>query len=260
MSMSDEEIKSLSQKITVGMTANRVWKIGGEPCETVIRGFNTSEEHYRNANWQLTIRLDKKERVTDVELRPLTPEEKAAWEFRKRLQDIATGQGEELPEPLQQGGTIEDEEYEVYSGLCFSTDLFIFSHPETTFDDLTRDEINHIWRGKKRNLGNLQGRVLEYLGLQEDFEQKNARRTRLEKRFRAQNGYQFLSEREQAYPEDKSSYFILSRVGFSSDRKTALLYIEYVAACGYYVLFRCGKEKRGREKWRLSAYSRAWVS
>ena len=71
----------------------------------------------------------------------------------------------EIPEPLQEGGTVGDEEYEVYTALCHSADLFLFYKPGTTFDDLTRDELNYIYNGRDRWLGDLHERVLQYSGL-----------------------------------------------------------------------------------------------
>lgn len=261
MPMREKNLEMLAKKITPGMNERQLTRLLGSPDSSKVFG-NPTVHHYMSSEWQLLVRVDSDtDKVINVELVPLSQKMREAFEYRKRLEAIADGTGEELPEPLKEGGTVEDEEYEVYTALC-RTGVFRFDIPGTTFDDLTRDETVHLemfYRdgGPSRRLGTLHDAYVQYPGLLADFEAKNARRARLEKRFNVSNGYQLLSERD---PEDTSRYLILSRVGFSSDRKTALVYIEYVASCGLYVLFRSQEEEPTGEKWTMVSESLVWES
>jgi hypothetical protein len=73
-------------------------------------------------------------------------------------------------------------------------------------------------------------------GMIEDYEVKNTREWRLEKRFQVENGYRFVSELEPQEFQKARGIFTLSRVGFSESCDYGLVHIAY-PVCGYYLLF-----------------------
>ena len=149
---------------------------------------------------------------------------------------------------------VSEDEYAVFTAVC-KTSLFLFANNGTTFADYTgtaphfrgfEDKWSAPFTGKAKYL------CVQHPEILADFARKNAECVRLERHFEVENGYQWLSERA---PEDKNRYFILSRVGFSATGKLGLVYIEYVASCGYYLLF-----ERAGLQWREIHHQLAWVS
>ncbi|MBE9207613.1 hypothetical protein IQ244_14000 [Nostoc sp. LEGE 06077] len=138
---------------------------------------------------------------------------------------------------MENKNLISSTEYEIYTAVCQQTNLFLFNRPDTIFNDYTSDERLHRTNDKERFWGDLKYKLIIHKGLIEDYETKNACQWTLEKQFYVENGYRFVSELAPEKTNKARGAFTLSRVGFSSSLKYALVHIAY-PVCGYYLLFR----------------------
>jgi len=138
---------------------------------------------------------------------------------------------------METESVISQAEYEIYTALCQETRLFLFHRPDTIFNDYTGD--NPFYRyhtNEPRFAGAFKYECLSRKGMIEDYETKNSREWRLEKKFQVENGYRFLSEIEPQEHQKPRGIFTLSRVGFDHSGHYGLVHIAY-SACGYYFLF-----------------------
>ena len=152
------------------------------------------------------------------------------------------------------------DEYDVFTAICRQTDLFLFNSPGVVFLDETRPDImtsrispNELTA--ERLSGQFKYRCIKHREILDDFNNKNAKRWPLAPQFECPGGYALVSEGntndQQARP------LALARVGFSADRSLALAYVEYVAACAYYLLFERSSESGD---WARADCCMAWVT
>ncbi|MEH2304496.1 hypothetical protein [Nostoc sp.] len=141
---------------------------------------------------------------------------------------------------METEGAISQAEYDIYTAICQETNLFLFHRPDTAFNDYTRDAPFHKYHSEQpRFSGAFKYKCLRSKGMIEDYEVKNTREWRLEKRFQVENGYRFASELEPQEFKKARGIFTLSRVGFSESCDYGLVHIAYSAcgySCGYYLL------------------------
>ena len=210
---------------------------------------------------------------------------------RVRFEQIKKDQQAGIPELLREEGItiipapvrfldskcepIEAREYEVYSAVCQQTDLFQFNLPDTIFEGQTCGDPVDVPLLRKRLEANddrreyrvIEPRLAEQFSgpfrfwiwkhpeMLTDYEIKNQQRWPLEKRFEVNNGYRFVSELSEAEQAKVRSSFCISRVGFSTDEKFALVFLRYSMCCAYYMVF-----ERCTSSWVRTALFVSWVS
>ena len=167
------------------------------------------------------------------------------------------------------------EEYEVYTAVCRQSDLFVFSRPDTVFEDQSNGDIFDHPKIKRRvefEESKKEYRVVQpglatrfsesfhrwfvqYPEMMTQYEARNQRRWVLEKRFKVENGYCFVSELDVQDSDEIRRAFCFSRVGFSAEGRFALVFIRYAVCCSYYLVF-----ERTPLDWHLAEFCIAWVT